>query len=123
MTKSKEQNTVRVFNIEVENKKYDTRALAQLVQNKFDELETVGHVSYFILGLKHLGLIDESYAMVAAIINKLFEIKGLQTNTTEKCQAWYMQKIKKGLVNINEPFKAGRKKQNITKEQIDCLFA
>ncbi len=61
--------------------------------------------------------------MVAAIINKLFEIKGLQTNTTEKCQAWYMQKIKKGLVNINEPFKAGRKKQNITKEQIDCLFA
>ena len=129
MTKSqttqtaKAQNMVKVFNIEIENKNYNTKELVNLVRNHFDELETVGHVSYFILGLKHLGLIKDSYAMIAAIVNKLFELKGLKTNTTEKCQGWYYQQIKKGKVNINEEFKQGRKKQTITTEQIDELFA
>lgn len=122
MTKSQNKAVVTVFGIEIENKKYDTKALVELLKEKFNELETVGHISYFVQALKQMKLVDDSYAMIAAIINKLFEINGLQTKTTDKCQAWYANKLRKGQINPAEPFRAGRKKQEITTEQIDNLF-
>ena len=122
MTKSQNKETVSLFGIEIENKKYDTKALVTLLKDKFNELETVGHISYFVQAMKQKKLVDDSYAMIAAIINKLFEINGLQANTTDKCQAWYANKLRKGQINPDEPFRAGRKKQAITTEQIDNLF-
>ena len=122
---NKTQDTVEMislFGIEIENKKYDTKALVSLLKDKFDELETIGHISYFVQAMKQAKLVDESYAMIAAIINKLFELNGLQTKTTDKCQAWYANKLRKGKINPAEPFRAGRKKQEITSEQIDSLF-
>lgn len=122
MAKSQNKAVVTVFGIEIENKKYDTKALVELLKEKFNELETVGHISYFVQALKQMKLVDDSYAMIAAIINKLFEINGLQAATTDKCQAWYANKLRKGQINPAEPFRAGRKKQEITTEQIDNLF-
>lgn len=104
--------TMNIFGYEIENKKLNTQELVDLVKKNFETLETVGHVSYFILALKHLGLVSDSYSVITAIIIKIFELNGQQTNTTEKCMAWYMQKIKKEQINIYEPFKVGRKKQD-----------
>jgi len=123
---TKEKTTVEMislFGIEIENKKYDAKALVSLLKEKFDELETVGHISYFVQAMKQAKLVDVSYAMIAAIINKLFELNGLQANTTDKCQAWYANKLRKGKINPAEPFRAGRKKQEITTEQLNNLFA
>ena len=52
MTKSQNKETVSLFGIEIENKKYDTKALVSLLKEKFDELETVGHISYFVQAMK-----------------------------------------------------------------------
>lgn len=104
--------TMNIFGYEIENKKLNTQELVDLVKKNFETLETVGHVSYFVLALKHLGLVSDSYAVITALIIKIFELNGQQTNTTEKCMAWYMQKIKKEQINIYEPFRAGRKKQD-----------
>ena len=84
MTKSQNKETVSLFGIEIENKKYDTKALVSLLKEKFDELETVGHISYFVQAMKQKKLVDDSYAMIAAIINKLFEINAQKIKSITK---------------------------------------
>lgn len=120
MTKAKEQNkVVVVFGQELEQKVLSNQELIDLIKNRFGSNLEVGKVSYYILALKHLQMISLSYASIVAIIKKLFEINGLETNTTEKCMAWYMQKIKKNKIDITEDFSnVGRKKEIINVNEL-----
>lgn len=100
-------NVVNIFGDEVESRKYELKEVVQMIRTRFEKegLE-VGKMAYYGLALRHLKLVDISYETLAQILIKIFELNGQQTNTTAKCMAWYQGKIKKGIVNIHEPFKA-----------------
>lgn len=113
--------TILIFGQEVANKKYELKEVVAMIRNRFekDGLE-VGKMAYYGLALRHLKLVDMSYETLSQILIKIFELNGQQTNTTAKCMAWYQGKIKKGIVNIHEPFKAStRTKQTV---DISALF-
>lgn len=117
---TKEQTTVLVFGQELEKKVLSNQELIDLVKARFNsENLEVGKISYYILALKHLEMTTLSYASIVAIIKKLFEINNMQTNTTEKCMAWYMQKIKKNKIDITKEFSnIGRKKEVINVNEL-----
>ena len=109
-------NVVAIFGDEFENKKYELKEVVQFIRNRFEKegLE-VGKMAYYGLAFRHLKLVNVSYETLANILIKIFELNGQATNTTAKCMAWYQAKIKKGIVNIHEPFKSSTR----TKQTID----
>lgn len=124
MTKTankKELQTVVLFGEELEKKSYSVQEIVNLLKNRFNDVSSieVGRVSYYLLGLKYLGLSNLSYNDNVMIIKKFFEVNGMTTETTDKCQAFYMNKIKSGKINLNEDFKSsGRKKEIINLDSI-----
>lgn len=116
---AKEQNMVLVFGQELVQKELTNQEVIDLIKNRFGSNLEVGKVSYYVLALKHYEMTKLSYANIVAIIRKLFEVNNLQTNTTEKCLAWYNQKIKKNKIDITKDFSnTGRKKELINIQEL-----
>lgn len=115
-TNKKENQQVVIFGENVENKIHSPQEVVNLLKTRFNNPSSieVGKVSYYLCALKYYKLSTLSYNDHVLIIKKFFEINGLTTETTTKCQAHYMTKIKKGLVDLSEDFKSsGRAKQVI----------
>lgn len=117
---NKKTNTIILFGQEVEQKELSNQEVIDLIKTRFEgQKYEVGKMSYFLLALKHLGMTKLSYASNVLIIKKLFETQGLVTDTTEKCQAWYMQRIKKNKIDITKDFsESGRKKEIINVSEL-----
>ena len=115
---------IKIFNFEVEKKNYDDvqelfLLLKKCFNNKNKEFLEVGKISYFILGLKKEKLVNYSYINIANIVNKFLELNGIISNTTDKCIAWYNNKLNKNIVNYKEDFKnSGRKKEVLNLDNI-----
>lgn len=116
----KTNQIIILFGQEVEQRELSNQEVIDLVKAKFEgQKYEVGKMSYFLLALKHLGMTKLSYASNTLIIKKLFETQGLVTDTTEKCQAWYMQRIKKNKIDITKDFsESGRKKEIINVSEL-----
>lgn len=113
------QTQVVIFGDKIENKKMDLKKFVQIIRTKFEpnHLE-VGKIAYYSLALRQKGLVDFNYTTLVDIIHKIFELNNLETDTTEKCMAYYQNKINKGLINIDEPFKTSSR----TRQKVDISY-
>lgn len=113
--KAVETQMISIFGDEIENRAYELKEIISMTRARFEKqgLE-VGKMAYYMLAFRHLKLVAVSYETIAQILIKIFELNGQATNTTAKCMAWYQARIKKGIVNVHEQFKAStRVKQTV----------
>ena len=107
----KDVEKVLLFGEEIEKRNLDTQEMINLLKEKFNFKSVgVGEVVYYILGLKKYNMINISYVSISMIVRKLFEINGIVCNCSDKCVAWYNNKINKGLINIEIKYKSNNKR-------------
>lgn len=107
----KDVEKVLLFGEEIEKKNLEVQEMINLLKEKFDfKSVSVGEVVYYILGLKKYNMININYVSISMIVRKLFETKGIVCNCSDKCVAWYNNKINKGLINIEIKYKSNSKR-------------
>lgn len=107
----KEIEKVMLFGEEIEKRNLEVQEMINLLKDRFDFKKVgVGEVVYYILGLKKYEMININYVSISMIVRKLFDINGIVCNCSDKCVAWYNNKINKGLINIKDKYKSNSKR-------------